>query len=150
MLERQRVLKLILDRFDYPARMDDFDLRHNKQKLVSVLQYANLPLRYRFSWYQYGPYSPDLAKDLFFLAEKPDAAVVTGTLPADVSAKVDALRTLLGDRAQDRIFMEAVGSAAYLMKTGLTLDASIHQLRLRKPHLQFDENAVRQLFAHLT
>lgn len=149
LLERHRVLKLILDRFDYPLEMDDFDDRHNKQKLVSLLQYANLPLRYRFTWYQYGPYSPDLAKDLFFLAEKPEAATVQGELPGDVGTRVDAVRDLLAANAHDRAFMEAVGSVAFLRKTGLNLDASIHQLRHLKPRLEFNEPALRQFFTQL-
>lgn len=48
-------------------RIDTLENRKVLQKQTYLLQESGLDLGYRFGWYIYGPYSPDLTRDAFDL-----------------------------------------------------------------------------------
>lgn len=63
-MERKIILGGLLKRvIDY--NIDTFEGRLTLQKTVYLLQAFGLHLGYNFSWYLYGPYSPDLTKDAY-------------------------------------------------------------------------------------
>lgn len=49
--------------------IDTFDGRLILQKTIYLMQAFGLPLGYRFSWYVYGPYSPDLTEEGYEIKE---------------------------------------------------------------------------------
>lgn len=58
------ILKRIYKSFD----MSSFSNRLKLQKIVYLLQQSDINLGYTFAWYLYGPYSVDLMRDGFNLA----------------------------------------------------------------------------------
>lgn len=68
-MNRQQIrLALALEEAGIPVRVGQFDERLLVQKGVYLLQEAGVHLGYRYRWYLRGPYSTDLASDVFFLA----------------------------------------------------------------------------------
>ncbi len=61
-------LKLVLDALKFPAAIETIDDRKRVQKAVYLGQVAGVKLGYRFGWYLKGPYSPDLTRDYYSLA----------------------------------------------------------------------------------
>jgi uncharacterized protein YwgA len=62
-------LKVTLDELGVSESIETVDDRKRVQKAIYLGQLAGVPLGYRFGWYLKGPYSPDLTKDYYNLAE---------------------------------------------------------------------------------
>jgi hypothetical protein len=132
-------LKLALDTLGVPATTETFGDRLSLQKATYLAQEAGLPLGYRYSWYLKGPYSPELARDYFRLAEDPRIAAGY-ELGEDQRA---ALERLLGvvdpapgvdlDRSQ---WLELLASLHYLMRRlRKDREGAAAVIRRAKPHL---------------
>lgn len=130
--------------------METFEVRHNKQKLFSTLMSMDLCPRVSFNWYVHGPYSTGLAKELFFIEEHKDTVSeqiekIKASNEGRIFQEQDQLRlkkaidTIGKARLEDKDFMEALGSLAYLYRTSdedaRDLDALVGDLTKRKPHL---------------
>jgi hypothetical protein len=63
------LLKLYLDNLEIPDDITTVDDRKRVQKAVYLAQRAGVNLGYRFGWYRMGPYSPELTRDYYELAE---------------------------------------------------------------------------------
>jgi uncharacterized protein YwgA len=55
--------------------VDDFDSKVKLQKYVYLSNYFGSNLDYNFNLYIHGPYSPDLAKDYYYLSENKTVVV---------------------------------------------------------------------------
>ena len=65
------VLKLVLKELGFDKKhVNNFGDRKDIQKAIYLSQRAGLRNRYRFGWYVYGPYSPDLTRAYYALAEE--------------------------------------------------------------------------------
>lgn len=64
------VLKLFLDELGVKSSINTLDDRKTVQKAVYLGQAAGFDLGYRFSWYRLGPYSTNLTRDYYELAEE--------------------------------------------------------------------------------
>lgn len=132
-------LKLALDELGVPARVDSFQDRLALQKATYLAQAAGLQLGYRYSWYLKGPYSPDLTRDYFRLAEDP--AIATGfSLGEEHRARLERLggvaRPAPGVELDRSEWLELLASLHYLMHT-LRKDGegAAVVIRKAKPHL---------------
>ena len=132
-------LKLALEALGVPAKVDTFQDRLTLQKATYLAQAAGLQLGYRYSWYLKGPYSPELTRDYFRLAEDP--AIVSGfVLGDDYRARLERLVDVsrpAPDVDLDRSeWLELLASLHYLI-TRLRKDAdgAAALIRRGKPHL---------------
>ena len=68
------LLKLVLDETGLgDLELKTFDERLELQKKIYLLQLTGLDMRYRYNWYLYGPYCPELTKETFLLKEELDS-----------------------------------------------------------------------------
>ena len=67
-----RVNKLFKEMFGKNIDMTTFEDRIKLQKLIYSLKSAGAPFKYKFFWHIRGPYSPDLARDGFFISKNSD------------------------------------------------------------------------------
>ena len=72
-------LQLVLDELGVDPSIDSLDQRVTFQKAIYLAQVIGVPLRYRYSWYIMGPYSPDLTRDYYALHEYADQSSTAGT-----------------------------------------------------------------------
>jgi hypothetical protein len=98
------------------VQMDDFSERKRIQKVVCLLELFGMNLGFNFTWYHYGPYSPDLTKTLFDLAETPSKK--GGRLNALEEGKIEAFKEFVGDDIGSADAMELLGSLFFLDRIG--------------------------------
>ncbi len=65
MIYRFNKLAWIIKRLNLPHDLESFENRLILQKAIYLLQFIGMDLNYDFSWYLYGPYSPELAAEAF-------------------------------------------------------------------------------------
>ena len=64
-------LSRVMSELEVGERVNTLDERVTAQKAVYLAQVVGVNLGYQFTWYSTGPYSSDLAKDCYNLAEYP-------------------------------------------------------------------------------
>jgi hypothetical protein len=102
---------------DLKQSLSDFSERKRIQKAVCLLQYIfGIDLGYNFSWYIHGPYSPDLTKTLFELAESEPRKV--GSPPPRDKDRIEAFKKFVGDSFGSAEQMELTGSLFFLYYLG--------------------------------
>ena len=150
------VLKLILDELGIPDSIETVDDRKRVQKAIYLTQLTGVHLGYRFGWYKKGPYSPDLTKDYYALA---DAIQVEGEefasvkLQPEVRKRLDRVKPLLdvphGVSLQQEDWLELVSSVHFLRKISKrTQVQSVDVINAEKPQLsEFIPAAERALSA---
>src|SRR5579859_255616 len=116
-------LKLFLDELEVPVTIDTIDDRKRVQKAVYLGQLAGVPLGYRFGWYKKGPYSPDLTKDYYGLADSiamGDHEYQGKQLNQPFRDRLEPIRPLLcvppGVNLAQEDWLELVASIHYLHK----------------------------------
>lgn len=132
-------LKLALDALGVETDTSTFQNRLALQKAAYLAQAAGLNLGYRHTWYRKGPYSPDLTRDYFALAETPDVARGY-KLRDDVDQRLRAVAaytlpptgvTLTRDN-----WLELLASVHYLRKKiGRSEEQAAAVIAATKPHL---------------
>lgn len=150
--EKQQLLNCILEVFGYGPEMDSFDVRLEKQKLISFLQAKGVDLKYPFNWYVHGPYSSELASDLYDIydeASSPDDFDLS--LDPDFKRKLEIFRDEL-ETIEDNFggsnsteFMEIVGSGAHLLRDFDGVEQALEHLIELKPKLQDKREEIREL-----
>ena len=123
MNRQQILLALALEEAGIPVKVGQFDERLHLQKGVYLLQDAGVHLGYRYRWYLRGPYSTDLASDVFFLAgQKKSVKQELAGWQLDVESKtrIGRLKTLLtvGALAELAKHLELLASVLFLIRTG--------------------------------
>lgn len=86
------------------------------QKTVYLLQAFGFYLGYRYNWYLYGPYSPDLTKDAFSIVESFGEAKPVAFTDPSLEQRFQAFVKFLGSKKADAEWLELVASIHFLSK----------------------------------
>lgn len=118
---RLAALKLFLDELDIPSEIRSMASRKRIQKAVYLGQVASpVDLGYRFGWYIRGPYSTELARAYYSLAEsEASGESPSRDLRPDLRTPLRRIRSLL----------RVPGAVALNQPDWLELLASVHYLR---------------------
>jgi uncharacterized protein YwgA len=123
-MNRQQIgLGLILRELGITLNMKTFANRLILQKTILILQNAGVFLGYRFGWYIKGPYSPDLANDLFYIYYLPDKGerdLQNWELDEHSQTTISRLKNLLNNNKllKDRArHLELLASILFLLYT---------------------------------
>lgn len=144
MTQRETSLVLLMDALGVEGKVDKFADRKAFQKIVYLAACAGIDLGYRYGWYVYGPYAPDLARDYFSLdrtAQEEIGAVKTRyRLDPRHAGGVERLKAALAspqpeglDRHSD--WMELLASYAFLSRQQRSHDDIVTRLGETKPHV---------------
>ena len=135
-------LKLVLDELGVDANIDTIDDRKRVQKAVYLAQLPGVDLGYRFGWYLKGPYSTDLTKDYYALAE---AIIAEGGVPErrlndTARQRLQQVKPLMEVPADVDLpqedWLELVSSVHFLRRVSrLDREHAIQKLNTEKPHL---------------
>lgn len=98
----------------FETDMDSFVGRKRVQKTVYLLRQFGADLRFGYTWYLHGPYSPQLTKTLFNPTEE-DLATEKDLGKPELSV-VNSMRNFLGEDLYSVDSLELVGSLVYLIK----------------------------------
>lgn len=141
---RLTVLKLFLEKLGISDAIDTVDDRKRVQKAVYLGQFlSRVDLGYRFGWYIMGPYSPDLTRDYYSLAE----AIASGDREFEGMELVEPVRASLEQvlpilkKPQDfggpiEDWLEIVASYHYLRRVSVMDDSEAKDtLNKKKPLL---------------
>jgi hypothetical protein len=142
MENRLLVLDLVLGELGVVPRIDTLADRKRVQKAVYLAQLADCDLGYRFGWYLKGPYSRDLTRDYYALADAKAGGFVTAEkrLRPDIRERLAQIRPLMTHPADILLpqedWLELLSSVHYLRCVSrLSPDAALERLRAEKPHL---------------
>ncbi|HWL52823.1 MAG TPA: hypothetical protein VNQ90_10325 [Chthoniobacteraceae bacterium] len=157
-MNRQQIrLGLALQEAGVDLSVKKFDQRLVLQKAVYLLQEANIHLGYRFRWYLKGPYSPDLADDVFTVAALPDkgaSEVANWELDAASKKKVSLLKALFSKHTGPSLakHLELLASVLFLVRTGQAGPGNIRRIVeiLHKNNKHFNESEVTGAFKELS
>jgi uncharacterized protein YwgA len=122
-------------------KLNSFTGRKRIQKTVYLLQQLGAELRFSYTWYVHGPYSPDLTRTIFNpLQDEP-----MRTLDKNELEIVNTARNFLAQDFYSADALELIVSLIYLIKNGPrngydTKRKIIDYLRLEKP--QFSESKI--------
>ena len=122
MNRQQILLALALEEAGIEVRVGKFDERLLLQKSVYLLQGAGVHLGYRYRWYLRGPYSTDLASDVFFLAGQKQSVtqeLVSWELDAESKARIARVKEMLSGKELVKLVrrLELLASVLYLVRT---------------------------------
>lgn len=116
------ILKLFLETLGTNTKIDKFDDRKRVQKTTYLGQLTGVDLGYRFGWYLYGPYSPELTRDYYSLASATnDSALEQWTLNDNVKCRLQQLASIM----EPPVNLQSV----LTVEDWLELLASYHYLR---------------------
>lgn len=127
---RRQLLQSVLDNVDN-VDMSTFRGRLILQKTVYLLQAFGVSLGYRYSWYLFGPYSSDLAKDGFEIG----SGVLTPPITLSDKARLafESFRAFIDPIKRDEHRLELLASVHFLARIhGGDMDkvrSFIHQKR---------------------
>jgi len=120
-------------------QIGDFDLetldgRIIFQKTIYLLQRAGLSLGYTFSWYIFGPYSSQLAKDGFEINE---GNIIYPTQECKLDpAPFNKLKELIRGHEKDEVWYELLASIDFLKKEkNLSKDKILEELKRKHSYL---------------
>jgi uncharacterized protein YwgA len=153
---RHIVLKLFVTALEEPGDINDLEARKRFQKAVYLGQLAGVDLGYRYGWYLRGPYSPQLARDYYQLAEAielGDREFENHQLTGTVRQQLESIRGLF--RAPPRWkrspadWLELLASWHYLRAVSGKNDADARVTMQRTkpalaPHIDAADTMLRQ------
>ncbi len=130
--------------------MDSFTGRKRTQKIVYLLKQFGADLKFGYTWYLHGPYSPELTRTLFNPSE--DDVKTRRELTRNELDMVNQMRNFLADDLYSVDTLELVVSLIYLVKHGPeeeynTKSKIIEFLRKRKP--QFSTNEMEEAWRRI-
>jgi uncharacterized protein YwgA len=122
--------------------MDSFTSRKRTQKIVYLLKQFGADLKFGYTWYLHGPYSPELTRILFNPTDD-DLKLKRELTRAELDA-VNRMRNFLADDLYSVDSLELIVSLIYLIKhapeLGYDTRAKIVRfLREQKPQFLGDE-----------
>ncbi len=122
MKQRLIVLNLILDKLGISSDINTINDRKRVQKTIFLVQQVlGIELGYKYGWYLMGPYSKDLTKDYYDLAEalalrKPEKE---NQLIDSINEKLKELKTITTPKESIRLnqedWLELLASYEYLI-----------------------------------
>ena len=146
---RAQVLGQILKRIGNYGEMETFDDRLILQKTVYLLQAFGVYLGYRFSWYLYGPYSPELASDGYDLIPNYDEIEPVDFSSEEAEERFRLFLEFLGDEDRNPTWLEALASVHSLCKLypERSKDEILDQVARKAPY--FDHQLADQAWDYL-
>lgn len=140
---RLLALKLFLSELGIPSIIETLDDRKRVQKAVYLGQLSRVDLGYRFGWYVHGPYSPELTRDYYALADVVDAgeeSFANKALHPSVSRRLRRMLPIMttpsGFPLSQEKWLELVASYHYLrIVRGFGHEEALLQLERQKPEL---------------
>jgi len=96
--------------------IDTFDGRLILQKTIYLMQSFDLPLGYRFSWYIYGPYSPDLTEDGYQLKDIFKEVPSMKFVKEEREKQFKKFIKFLGEKKNDPKWLEILASIHFIYK----------------------------------
>lgn len=122
--------------------MDSFTSRKRTQKIVYLLKQFGADLKFGYTWYLHGPYSPELTRTLFNPTD--DDLKLKRELTRSELDSVNRMRNFLADDLYEVDSLELIVSLIYLVKHGpedeLDTKAKIVEfLRPQKPHFSQEQ-----------
>ena len=134
-------LKLSLDELGVDFDISTIEKRKIIQKVIYLGQFAGADLGYRFTWYQMGPYSGDLARDYSSLANAlsvGDEDYKSRELQETKKSALDLISPLL-----------KVPENSQLDQSWLELIASLHSLKSENSQSELEQSLWLELIASL-
>jgi uncharacterized protein YwgA len=132
-----------LDALDLGKSLDSFSDRIRVQKLVYLLKQLDPELRFGYSWYIHGPYSPELTRMIF----EGESQLSPEKLETDQLATLNEIRNFLKEDLYSPDRLELIVSVIYLNKNGKELgfrNRKDVQRFLLQEKPQFSETEVMQ------
>jgi uncharacterized protein YwgA len=127
------VILSALDAFNTDSLVDRILL----QKKIYLIQRLGIPLGYRFSWYIYGPYCPELTSIAYECNSIGQEVFKTYTLNENVVSKVELINSLYSQCADEdmnkALWYELVASCAFWQDKGLSDDLLVEKIYSEKP-----------------
>jgi uncharacterized protein YwgA len=119
--------------------VDSFDNRIRLQKLIYILKNYNVKFPYNFTWWKYGPDSPQLADDMF-KSDRTISDANTRPYESQILGKIKDAKAILSDSRK----AELIASFLYLKKSMATKnnDEVVNELLSKKPY--FTKNEVSE------
>lgn len=98
--------------------MRDFNNRLIYQKMIYILQEKGVSLGYDYNWYIRGPYSPQLAEDLFNISEElfNQNKGLVFINNQEVIQQIKNTHAILNDYSNNPYFLEILASLIYIQK----------------------------------
>jgi len=126
--------------------MFSFDNRLKLQKFVYIMEYMfGLNLGYEFTWYHYGPYCVELAKDGFGISFEQTPEMKFG----DVAAEKKFLEFLDFIKSRDNNWMEIVASIHFLKRIGYSKEKIIETIKNKRSELQNMNDEIEEIYSKL-
>ena len=145
---RVRLLGGILRRIG-DFNLSEFSERLRFQKTVYFLQVFGIYLGYRFSWYVYGPYSPDLARDGFQWKPIRDQIPPIAFSNAETEKKFDDLLSFLGEHKKISRNLELLASIHFLSRLDPKFSKEDIIDRVKAKQWYFNEPVARKAWDYL-
>lgn len=147
-VDAERIARTIrvLNELGIKPLMTSFSTRLRVQKILYLLQELGLQTGWKFSWYIRGPYSPDLAHELFEHREKPTKEL---KVEEDEKKSIRQFRDKFGESPLNAQQLEAAAAVIYVAKsTGLRSTALAVRVSKEKPYLpkQLVEDYVKRIY----
>jgi hypothetical protein len=136
----------VLNELGIKPLMTSFSARLRVQKILYLLQELGLQTGWKFSWYIRGPYSPDLAHELF---EHRERAVKDLKADDNETRAIRKFRDKFGELPLNAQQLEAAAAVMYVAKsTGLRSTALAMTVSKEKPYLpkQLVEDHVKRFY----
>lgn len=138
----KKEISAFFNHLDVETCLETISDRIKIQKLVYLAEVFGLDTGFSFTWYVYGPYSPELTKVMFDSTNGRSSGL--GETKSDLK-KIQALKDYLGDDIQSSDKLELVASLHYVLSIALKTDSSeqdaLDLFYDEKP--QFSEKLVR-------
>ena len=113
------------------GNMNTFEKRLKSQKMQYLAQLFGIVPVYSYNLYIYGPYSPNLASDLFLITEKDIKPNIGKFLPEELEIRFNELNKFIKDL--DNRKLELVATIHWLsFKAKLSMSKAINKLKKLK------------------
>ncbi|OGC76862.1 MAG: hypothetical protein A2Z27_05950 [candidate division Zixibacteria bacterium RBG_16_50_21] len=121
--------------------MSNFQDRLKLQKYIYLLQAFGLYLGFRFNWYIYGPYSPDLARDGFELAKQYPNVPEVKFMEEKDETKFSEFIGFLHPNEDNTDWLEMIASLHFLKKMypGRSKGEIFEKVRNKQPYLNDEQ-----------
>jgi len=104
-------ISTLFNLLDIEPSVDTFSDRKKLQKLVYLSDVFGINLDFAFTWYLYGPYSPQLARVMF---DKEKGSLMKVKEIPNIHKKITNLKNFLGDDINSSSNLELIASIHYL------------------------------------
>ena len=139
----KKEITALFDQLGVELSLDSFDERKKIQKLVYLSEALGVDMGFTFTWYIWGPYSPDLTKVMF---DKERGTSSNFKTSSGILNKIAKLKNMLGVDIESSDNLELIASLHYIFSIAKTTEISeknaLELFYAEKP--QFTKEEVRK------